>query len=146
MLAGGISMYRIALPIFIMGFILNIALASVQEFVLPPLAKNLARTPPDLKYQGQAKQTALRFVPDTEGRLFSASAYDLVNEKMSIVTVLLRDKVVGEDGSVEWGRAYGRITADEAEWNAEDHRWDVESGFAAQEAWDPVGRRPCYPC
>lgn len=127
MLAGGISMYRIALPIFALGFALSVAMAGVQEFVLPPLAKKLARTPPDLRFEGQVKQSALRFVPDTRGNLYSASAYDLQKEQMSLVTILRRQEVHGPDGRTEWSGAIERITADRAVWDGARGGWALET-------------------
>ncbi|NJL31064.1 MAG: LptF/LptG family permease, partial [Phycisphaerales bacterium] len=47
MIAGGISLYRVALPVLVAGCILSLLALPMQEWVIPPLAGKLARGPSD---------------------------------------------------------------------------------------------------
>lgn len=128
MLAGGISMYRIAMPIFAATFVLNIALVANQEFIIPGLAKKLVRKPTDLRHEGQTKKIALRFVPDGNGALLSCGEWDSSRALMRRVAILQRERVTHDDGSTEWGRASQRIVAEMAQWNPEKKIWELGGG------------------
>lgn len=136
MLAGGVSMYRIALPIFVATFVLNILLVANQEFVIPNLAQKLVRKPTDLRHEGQTKKVALRFVPDGNGALLSCGEWDASRALMRGVTILQRERVTHEDGTSEWGRAAQRIVADMAQWNPERKVWELGGGEAVVRGLD----------
>ena len=108
MLAAGVSLPRAALPVLIAGAILTLGTLPVQEFVLPEMASKLTRSKSDLK-KGAAKQDPLVYLPDGQGRLWSALSYDLTSGVLEGV------RVVERDGA---GRLERVVTADQAVWVA----------------------------
>ena len=132
MLAGGISLYRVALPIVAVGALLSVATLPLQEFVLPNFATKLTRSKSDLK-DGVTKQDALLYIPDGAGRLWSAAGYDVASGELTDVRVLERD---------ERGLQSRVVTADQAVWRepASDGvagadasgRWELIQGFAVR--------------
>ena len=74
MMAGGISLHRVGLPVLVAGGILAAATLPVQEFVLPPLAGKLLRAKAELK-NSQERANPVVFVPDGRGNLWSAADF-----------------------------------------------------------------------
>jgi len=122
MLSSGISMYRIAMPMLIVGFGLNMLASIDQEFLLPPLAHKVSRNVSEIK---SVRKTSMPmyFMADQKGRLFSASNFHTQDDTaiMTDVTILERD---------EQGRATQRIIASQALWNPERNHWDLTDGYA----------------
>jgi len=106
LLAGGVSMYRIAAPILVAGFVLNIASFPLQEAVIPAYADKLARSKSHLKLR-TGRNYPVWYAVDSGGSLLSAGKFINTEGRLEMVTLLRRDA----DGS-----AVGRITADEARW------------------------------
>ena len=135
-LASGISMRRVALPIMIAGLITNIVLFIDQEVVIPSVVLKLQRGQSDMKDGGGAT-FRFHFVPDKNGALFSAAEFDPNNQEMHKVTILPRD---------ETKRAFERITASTAIWNPEKGGWELVDGEKVRRvvdttAIDPEDRR-----
>ena len=74
MLAGGVSLHRVGLPVVTAGAILAAATLPLQEFVLPELAPRLLRAKADLK-RSEQRRTPVVFVPDGSGNLWSAADF-----------------------------------------------------------------------
>ena len=127
MLAGGVSMYRIAMPILVLGFGVNLLMVADQELVLPELARKVGRSHSDLK-EGGARAIELRFAPDGKGALFTARAFDPQSGVMKDLTILRRRPT----GDGTYGRAVERITADRATWNEANGGWVLENGVAVR--------------
>ena len=117
-ISGGISLYRIAAPILIVGGLLN-ALALVdQEFLVANMVDKLTMRPGDFKHA--ERQTAgMYYVEDSRGNLISCGSFNPATGQLSEVTVLLTD-VQGR-----WDR---RITAKTATWNEPRAGWDLVGG------------------
>lgn len=132
MLAGGVSLYRVALPLLLAGTAASGLLFAVQEFVIPPLRHKLARSQSDLKHGG-ARNFEIQFVADQadfdgDGRwdrnlLFTARAFNSRTRTMEQVTILQRDTQ---------GLASAKITAVQAVWDDERHAWRLIDGHAVE--------------
>jgi len=117
LLAGGVSMYRIAAPIVLIGFALNVLTFPAQELVIPAYADQLARSKSHLKYR-TGRHYPVRYAADERGHMLSAARFITLEKKLERVTILLREPATGHDPG---GAAVGRITADEARW-VEDYQ------------------------
>jgi lipopolysaccharide export system permease protein len=122
MLSSGISMYRIAMPMLLAGFGLNMLASLDQEFILPPLAQKVSRNTSEMK-QTNVKSQPIYFMTDQLGRLFSAGHFrqDEGAGIMTDVTILERDAE---------GRAVQRIVASQATWNEQKNGWELTDGYA----------------
>ncbi len=122
MLAGGISLYRVALPIVAVGALLSLATLPVQEFVLPELSGKLMRSKSELRKEG-VRDRPLLYVPDDAGNLWSAKSFDPRLGLLREVQILDRDA----DGLLE-----RKIMAAEALWDASSGSWLLTQGVALQ--------------
>lgn len=123
MLASGISMHRIAMPILVLGFGANLLLIANQEFVLPGMAPKLARSQSDVG-RGELYYR-IHFMPAADGALYTAAKYIADTQTMQNLTVLRREKIDGEE---YFGRSFQRITADSAVWDPRNNGWRLENG------------------
>ena len=120
MVTSGISMFRIAAPVIIMGGVLNMLSLPVQEYAIPPLAPKILRS------KGQANvqtfnQFEVRYVPDSTRRtLLSAVEFDSKLER-------LRDVVILERGDRQLASA--RVTANFATWDEQQQGWKLVDGY-----------------
>lgn len=124
LLASGISMHRIAMPMMVVGIGLCLLTLPIQEFLLPPVAQKLIRSKGSMS-QGTIEQFPVYLTPDDRGALLTASSFDRATSRMTDVVILERD---------ETGRAVRRISAQLAQWQedgaaetAGDQRSDNES-------------------
>ncbi|MAE61498.1 MAG: hypothetical protein CMJ49_09105 [Planctomycetaceae bacterium] len=128
MLAGGVSMYRIAAPILVIGFAANVLLFVDQEFIIPPLKQKLGRAAADIKH-GEVRPFEFFFVPDSNDWLFTAGRFDAAEQMMTNVTVLKRDQ----------GRLYAEVTAQSAVWDADLSGWHLTQGYEIKQLQDDEG-------
>ncbi|MEM7577937.1 MAG: LptF/LptG family permease [Planctomycetota bacterium] len=122
MLAGGVSLYRVALPIVAVGAVLSLATLPLQEFVLPGVADKLMRSKSELKSEG-LKDRPMQYIPDDAGNLWSSRAFDAQRGLLREVQVLERD----ESGLLE-----RKVLATEAIWDADEEAWLLTQGVALQ--------------
>ena len=115
----GVSMYRIAAPVIIVGGLLNAVALPIQEFIIPPLAPKLARSHRNLG-ASTIGRFPVRFAPDGSGNLVSASNFHPQEGTLDNVTILLRG-----------GNALGwqLITATQAVWDHDRQRWNLIQGY-----------------
>lgn len=125
MVAGGVSLHRVAVPIFLGGVICCALQFVDQELVIPQLRQKLARGQSDVRY-GHARPFSLQFLPDGSGALFCGATFDTQTNTIEDVTILRRD---------ERGRATERITADAARWDPVNRGWQLVNGSS-------IRRRP----
>lgn len=118
MLAGGISMMRIARPILVVGLVLGGLQLANREFVLPRIAPLLAR---DREAVGQKVlgSSAVPLTSDGQGKLFYAKSFDADKAVLEGVLIFERD----ENGSL-----LRRIIADRGTWDAAAGQWNLENG------------------
>ncbi|MEM1097842.1 MAG: LptF/LptG family permease [Planctomycetota bacterium] len=122
MLAGGLSLYRVALPIVAVGAMLSLVTLPIQEFVLPEVASELMRSKSDLKSEG-LKDRPMQYISDDAENLWSARAFDVERGRLREVQILERD----EDGLLE-----RKILATEAIWDADAQAWRLTQGVALE--------------
>ncbi len=122
MLSSGISMYRIAMPMLLAGFGLNMLASLDQEFILPSLAHKVSRNVSEIK-STRSKAQPVYFMADESGRLFSAGNFQLVDGVglLTDVTLIERDAR---------GQAVQRIMASQAIWNEDRNGWELTDGYA----------------
>ncbi|HEX7010027.1 MAG TPA: LptF/LptG family permease [Phycisphaeraceae bacterium] len=113
MVASGMSLYRVAAPILLVGILLNALSLPVQELVIPRLAPKLARSKSQVKH-GAAVSFQVMFTPDEQGRLFSAATFDAAGGELIGVSILERD---------DRGMVLRRIQAERAIWDADRQGW-----------------------
>lgn len=119
-LASGVSLYRVALPIMIAAIGLNFLWLANQEFVIPRIADKLARTHDDT----EGRMTyGVWFRPDQENALVSAAQFSPSRKTMRNVLIMKRD---------EYARLTDVIEADEAIWDDERQVWNLQHGLLSR--------------
>jgi lipopolysaccharide export system permease protein len=118
MVAGGVSLYRVATPVVVVGMLLIGMTLPMQEFVIPALAAKLTRGKGDIKHE-TAPTVAVHYAEMGDGTLLSAA--DFRETQLTGVTILERD---------ERGRTRRRIRADQALWEEAASRWQLIGGRA----------------
>lgn len=114
--ASGISMYRVAAPVLVVGAILNSVTLVNQEWIIPPLAPKLMRKHAHLENETM-KQFSLWLAPDDKGRLISGLFVPSEKDpRLEKLTILVRN---------EKGQTTRRLTAVQAFWNESRHGWDL---------------------
>jgi len=121
MLAGGISMHRIVMPIFALALVANGLMVLNQEFVIPQLAPRLLMDTKDVTGE-RAYEVPL--TPDGADYIFTAARFEERRQTLHQVTILKRQPLP-HDG---YGQAVARITADRAVWDADRSGWSLENG------------------
>ncbi|MBI1369467.1 MAG: LptF/LptG family permease [Planctomycetes bacterium] len=137
MMAGGISLHRVALPILVVGFAANVLMVADQELVLPAMAQKLGRTRAEIKL-GQIRQTPIRLMPDGNGSLFTAAKFDLEHNTLHQVSILRRQKI----DDARFGRATERISAAQAIWDDKNKGWQLENGYGLMNDLGTDNRSP----
>lgn len=138
-LAGGLSMYRVAAPILMFTFLANVVMVANQELVLPALAYRLTEGHTQLRRDG-AKLKSLTFLRDGQGALFSCKSYDFESQTMNGVTILQRAHV----GNGLYDRAVVRISATQALWDEQRGGWELIGGKAIRSYTEPVARAETF--
>lgn len=119
-LASGISLYRVAAPVLIAGFAINLLVLPMQELAIPPLAEKLVRSKSQV---GQPTMTdkPVHYARDESGALISAASFSADSGDMSELRIIERDKT---------GRQTRLIRAERATWSDEQGSWLLEDGQA----------------
>ena len=87
-LASGVSLYRVAVPIVVFGVGTAGLLVLDTEVLVPALAPKLVRAHDEV---GRAGQRQVLFMPDRDGALLSASRFTLDTEELHNLLVITRD-------------------------------------------------------
>lgn len=118
-LASGVSLPRVALPVVAFGLFTCSLLVIDTEVVIPRLAHKLARDHDDV---GTGREHEVMFLPDGAGGLLSARSFRPGTSELRRLLVLRRD---------EGGRVVETIEADLARWepSADAGRWLLERGL-----------------
>jgi len=88
MLAAGVSLHRVLLPIVISSMLMGGLIMLNQEFVIPPLAPKLVRDPDDAP---GIKTFQVRLMTDGAGSVWYSEGFSPVENVMSNPVVILRD-------------------------------------------------------
>lgn len=117
-LASGVRLHRIAVPIICAVFALNLLQLINQEFILPKLAPLLIRNHGDIGKSG-VSSFEIPFSADSEGNLIQSPEFNPQTSTLTYPTILLRD---------ESGRTIQRISADKAVWDDQEKGWRFTNG------------------
>ncbi|MEM7630171.1 MAG: LptF/LptG family permease [Planctomycetota bacterium] len=118
MLAAGVGLHRVALPLVGVAVLLTSVQALNQEILVPRIAPLLARTHDEAGQRGLGT-SAVPLTPDGVGNLLRAQTFDADSETLSGVYIQQRD---------ETGRAERIITAESATWTGSG--WALVGGRA----------------
>ncbi|MCC7191909.1 MAG: LptF/LptG family permease [Phycisphaeraceae bacterium] len=124
--SSGVSMHRIAMPIVVVGFLLNLLSIPNQEYIIPLLANKIIRS------KGQVGRETVRpfeiyYAVDSHRNLLSAGAFDATKQTLEDVAILERS---------EEGLARRRITARQAVWDESGQRWQLYGGVGVERELD----------
>ncbi|MDX1682166.1 MAG: LptF/LptG family permease [Phycisphaeraceae bacterium] len=120
--AGGVSLYRVAGPVLVVGGLISMASLIDQEWLVPQFAGKLARSKSQIKYDA-VRQFAVEYAADGKGNLLSAERFDAAHGELEQVTILIRD---------EQNRVARRLTADQARWDPYREGWELIQGYAVE--------------
>jgi lipopolysaccharide export system permease protein len=119
MLAGGVSMYRLAAPILGIGAILSAAVFCVQEFAVPPAMLRVH----DLEESKFAESNEGQQVSDIAGIGRRNQRYFF--EKLDVDKGVVSGVHIY---TVKGGSITGRIDAEKGVWDESSERWYLENG------------------
>ncbi|MCA9284984.1 MAG: LptF/LptG family permease [Phycisphaerales bacterium] len=120
LMAAGVGLQRVAVPILGAALALNVLQLANQELVLPRLAPLLIREHADV-LRAQSRTYPVELTRDGAGNLFTAASFDPASGALAGLLVMERDSA---------GTAVRRLTAAAARWDAEDRSWILEDGWA----------------
>jgi len=134
-LAGGVSLYRVAAPLLIAGVGCSTLMFLDQEIAIPAFRDKLARVHKNVK-TGGIGPFSVEFVPDfgpdrdQNGHpdwdmLFTVSQFNVKTRTLSNLTILKRD---------DEGRAVEKITASNAQWDDDGKGWKLTDGQTLRRA------------
>ncbi|XAL99715.1 LptF/LptG family permease [Phycisphaeraceae bacterium D3-23] len=118
LLAGGVSLYRVAAPILVAGFMFNLLAMPVQEMLIPPLAEKIVR-PKSQAGSLTIKDKPVHYLKDESGALISASSFSAERGEMKDVRII---KLNAE------GRQVSLIRASLATWDGASGQWILRDG------------------
>lgn len=118
MLAAGISLPRVALPIILGGAVLGGLQALDQEVIVPRLAPQLLMEHTELAKKGPP-QLPIHLMADDAGALLHAEAFDRASGTMRGFVALQRDQA---------GGLQARIQASAAAWDEQSQSWVLKDG------------------
>lgn len=119
-LASGVSLYRVAAPVLIAGFAINLLVLPVQELAIPPLAEKLVRSKSQVG-RPTLNDKPVNYARDEAGSLISAASFSVSQRELTDVRIIERD---------EEGRQTRLIRAERAAWSGQDKAWLLEGGRA----------------
>ncbi len=126
-MASGVSLKRIIVPIVVLALILTAFLVIDQEFIIPPLAPKLVRSHDVLPGE---ETYDVEFISDNNGTLICAQEFDVKSATLVYPTILTRSKI---PNTLRW-TVTGRISAEKAVYNEQTKRWDLINGQYTEKA------------
>ena len=114
-LASGVSLKRVIAPVVLLGVALNLLMVIDQELILPRVANKLVRRHDEME---SLRKVPIFFLPDRNGALVYAHHYDHQERALHNMLVVFRRD----------GQMVGRLTADSADWDADQQRWMLTNG------------------
>ena len=137
-LAAGVPMLRVAMPIILAGVVLNALLIADQELLIPQMIPKLMRDH-DERADADTKSFEITAMQDNNLGLLRVSRYTpgTAAAPATMRTVDVREQrqvdleVAGPDGRAAVRRvvqATSHLTADAAVWNDAEQGWDLENG------------------
>ena len=135
MLTGGLSMYRIAAPLLVVGGVLNGLSLVNQEFLIPALAHKLARRKSQVEHD-RVQTFAVQYAPDAEGNLISAERFNPTTGTLDHPTFLQREAN---------GEQVMRVMARQATWDDVAYRWQLTGGYGVRRSRTDSETEPRVP-
>lgn len=120
-MASGVSLKRIIVPIVTLSFILTGVSIVNQEFIIPPLAPKLVRSHDDIPGE---ESYHVDFINDANNALFNAQKFDVKTATIYEPTILIRNKI---PNTPRW-TVTAKISADRAVYNNDKQWWDLVNG------------------
>ncbi len=120
-MASGVSLKRVIVPIVFLAFLLTGLLIIDQELLIPSFSDKLVRGQDAVPGQ---ETYDVWFINDDNGSLICTEEFDVKTSTMHKPTIIVRSK---KAGSVVW-EIVGRISADKAVYNFKTDRWDLFNG------------------
>ncbi len=119
MVTSGLSMYRIAAPVLLVGGLLNLAAIPIHEYIIPPMAEKVSRNKAELKTPA-VRHFEVPYAADGYGAVFNARKFHIAEQVLEEVLIRQRDPQ---------GRVVARIEARQALWQAGQRRWQLIEGY-----------------
>jgi len=126
-LSGGISLYRVAMPIIATGLLFNVLWIVDQEIIIPRIADKLVLGHDEASGK---RSFALWFLEDRNNTLLSATNYDPNKRQMEQMIAMERNNQ---------GQITSMISADIAEWNDAKNCWILLRGIRRIRTVDQTG-------
>lgn len=133
-MASGVSLKRVIVPIVLLAFLLTGLLVIDQELLIPPFSDKLVRGQDALPGQ---EVYDVWFIDDDNGSLICTERFDVKTSTMYKPTIITRSR---KAGSVVW-EVTGRISAEKAVYNTETQSWDLTNG-QIMEKGSQTGAKP----
>src|SRR3954471_11799424 len=121
-LAAGVPLLRVAMPIILAGVVLNALVIANQELMIPAISGKLSRDRDEI-YGGNAEQFPIRAMQDESHALLFAGRY--TPPKGASRAEMLFVDVVEHDAQ---NQVTGKIMADHAEWDPGENVWVLVNG------------------
>ncbi|MEM6550866.1 MAG: LptF/LptG family permease [Planctomycetota bacterium] len=128
MVAGGLSLYRVAAPIIVAGMALTLLPLPLQEYVLPEMADKLLRSKSEVA-EPRIRSQAVFFTPDGQGNLMTAARFEFSTDDQP--STLRGVRILERDPQTLTLKR--RIAGDHADWDPAAQAWSfVGSAYAAE--------------
>ncbi len=124
-MASGISLKRVIMPILVLALLLTGLLIIDQELIIPPLSHKLVRSHDDLPGQGSYD---VWFISDENGSLICSQRFDVKTATLHEPTIILRSKI---PGTMIWALD-GKISAAKAVDDSDTGNWILTGGVLAE--------------
>ena len=133
-MASGVSLKRVIVPILLLAFLLTGLLVIDQEFLIPPFSDKLVRGQDAVPGQ---ETYDVWFIDDDNGSLICSQKFDVKTSTLYKPTIIIRSK---KADSAVW-EITGRISAEKAVYNPETGRWDLINGQFIEKG-SQIGAQP----
>ena len=124
-MASGVSLKRVIVPIVTLAFILMGISIINQELIIPPLAPQIVRSHDDIPGEESYR---VDFINDANNALFNAPKFEVKTATIYDLTILPREKI---PNTLRW-TVKGRISAKRAVYNEDKVGWDLVAGQYTQ--------------
>jgi lipopolysaccharide export system permease protein len=121
-MASGVSLKRVIVPIVLLALLLTGLLVIDQEFLIPPLSDKLVRTQDTIPGQ---EFYDVHFIVDGNGSLICSQKFDVKTSTLYKPTIITRRKI---PDSVIW-EVTGRIEAKKAIYDFRNRKWLLANGL-----------------
>ncbi len=121
-MASGVSLKRVVVPIIVLALIATGILVIDQELIIPPLAGKLVRSEDDIAGE---ESYDVRFISDANNALLFSQRYEVKSQTLFNPTILPR-KSTQRPGIWE---VTGWISAEKGVYDSKAKQWDLSNGF-----------------